>query len=67
MFSRLRFKVLAAIEGRRVEAGVAAAAVLAVLAAGASWFAARELQDESARQLAQLRRAPANLLPRAPI
>ncbi|MGB9991948.1 hypothetical protein [Pseudoduganella rhizocola] len=44
---------------------MAAAALLAVLAAGASWLAARELQDESTRQLAQLRRAPAKLLPAA--
>lgn len=51
------------MEGRRVEAVAAAAALLAVLAAGASWLAARELRDESVQQLARLRQAPASLAP----
>jgi len=63
VFSRLRFEVLAAIQGRRVEAGVAVAALLAALGAGASWFAARELHGVSAHELAQLGRAPASSQP----
>jgi hypothetical protein len=63
VFSRLRFEVLAAIQGRAVEAGVAAVAVLAALAAGSAWLTARELRGESVAQLAQLRRAPATQPP----